>query len=48
MSKVLLIISLMILSISSTLYSVQPDFTVGYQKTSDELGHCYYDLKHNS
>jgi hypothetical protein len=46
--KSLLIISLMIASISGALYSVQPDFKVTFQVATNELAHCYYDMKQNS
>jgi hypothetical protein len=38
----------MIGSISCALYSLQPDYTVTYQQTPNELAHCYYDLKINT
>lgn len=41
----ILIISLLIGTMSCALYSLQPDYTVGYQQTPTELAHCYYDLK---
>lgn len=44
----LLIISLMIGTIYGAMYSLQPDYTVTYQQSSDELAHCYYEQKHNS
>lgn len=38
----------MIGTISCALYSLQPDYTVTYQQTANELAHCYYDLKLNT
>lgn len=35
-------------SVTGTLYSVSPDFTISYQKQENELAHAYYDLKTNS
>lgn len=46
--KSLLLISLMIGTIYGAMYSLQPDFSVTYQQTGNELAHCYYDQKQNS
>lgn len=49
MKESLLIISIMLATtVSGTLYSVSPDFTISYQKQENELAHAYYDLKTNS
>ncbi len=35
-------------TISCAFYSLQPDYTVTYQKTAGQLAHCYYEQKHFS
>lgn len=41
----LVIAALLILAVSSTLFSLSANFTVTYEQKYDELVHAYYDQK---